>query len=162
MYRAFLNFGGPAAIFLSMMVQPKSIGELRLKSANPSDQPVINPNYLADETDIQILADGLKKIRELAATNAFADTLDFEIAPGPDTPLDTYIRTQAVTIWHPAGTCKMGTDAQAVVDPQLKVRGVEGLRVADASVMPTLVTGNIGAACFMIGEKAADLVMSRF
>jgi choline dehydrogenase len=85
-----------------------------------------------------------------------------EIVPGnvDAAGLEGFIRSQASTLWHPAGTCKMGQDEQAVVDPQLRVRGVEGLRVADASVMPTVTSGNTVAACFMIGAKAADLILA--
>jgi choline dehydrogenase len=159
-YRAMLDFGGPASIFLAMMVQPNSVGQVRLRSANPQDQPVIDPNYLAHDAEIQMLTEGVKKIRELAATKAFAKAglNGPELAPGPDTPMEPFIRSQAVTVWHPVGTCKMGHDGRAVVDPQLRVRGIEGLRVADASIMPNTVSGNTVAACFMIGEKAADMI----
>jgi choline dehydrogenase len=159
-FRPMLDFGGPASIFLAMMVQPGSVGQLTLRSANPQDAPIIDPNYLQQASDLQILIRGVEKIRELARTKAFADAeLDGpELVPGVDTPLEPFLRSQVVTIWHPAGTCKIGTDPLAVVDPRLKVHGVEGVRVADASVMPNVISGNIGAAVFMIGEKAADLV----
>lgn len=161
-FRSFLDFGGPASIFLSMMVQPYSVGEVTLRSANPQDAPVINPNYLQQNMDVQILVNGLQKIRELAATKALkeAGLSEFELAPGPDTDLETYVRTQATTLWHPVGTCKMGHDALAVVDPQLRVHGVEGLRIIDAAIMPYIVSGNTLAACYMIGEKGADLILN--
>ncbi len=155
-----LDFGGPASIFLPIMVQPESRGEVRLRSANPSDHPVINPNYLREQTDVDVLVQAVKIIRTLANTKAFSDLNGGELVPGPDVDLVSFIRSQVSTLWHPAGTCKMGQDADSVVDPQLRVRGVEGLRVADASVMPTVTSGNTLAACYMIGEKAADLITS--
>ena len=122
------------------------------------DKPVINPNYLQQEADIEVLRQAVKLIRKLASAPAFADHNEFELVPG-DGDLDEYIRSSCSTLWHPAGTAKIGRDAMAVVDPQLRVYGVEGLRVADASVMPTVTSGNTVAACFMIGEKAADMIL---
>ncbi len=105
---------------------------------------------------------GIELARAVVHTRAFADFYKVEIAPGEDVQgeqdLREFVRNNITTIWHAAGTCKMGHDQMAVVDPQLRVRGVEGLRVADASVMPRIVAGNTNAACIMIGEKAADLV----
>ncbi len=106
-----------------------------------------------------MLVKALDLIRSIAATEAFAELGGEELAPGPGDP-EGFIRSQASTLWHPAGTCKIGQDAMAVVDPQLRVYGVEGLRVADASVMPTVTSGNTVAACFMIGEKAADMILN--
>ncbi len=148
----------PACIFLPILVQPHSIGEVRLRSANPQDAPVINPNYLQHPDDVQVFIQAVKIIRDLMGTRAFADVNGGELVPGPDTDLETYIRAQTSTLWHPVGTCKMGYDDQAVVDPELRVHGIEGLRVADASVMPTIPSGNTLAACYMIGEKAADML----
>jgi choline dehydrogenase len=160
-FRPILDFGGPASIFLAMMVQPHSIGAVTLRSANPQDLPAINPNYLQQDIDVQILINGIKTIRDLAGTQALttAGLSEFELAPGPDTELESYIRTQSTTLWHPVGTCKMGRDALAVVDPELRVYGVDGLRVVDAAIMPTIVSGNTLAACYMIGEKAADMIL---
>jgi choline dehydrogenase len=101
--------------------------------------------------------------REISRTRAFADFTQAEVAPGlkaTDAELRQFIRHTASTVWHPVGTCKMGRDAMAVVDPQLRVHGIEGLRVADASIMPTITAGNTNAACVMIGEKAADLILA--
>lgn len=155
-----LNFGVPASIFLPILVQPYSIGEVRLRSANPLDAPSINPNYLQQEADVQVLVAAVKLAREIANTKAFAGLNGGEIVPGPDADLVAFIRAQSSTLWHPAGTCKIGYDARAVVDPSLRVYGVQGLRVADASVMPTVTSGNTVAACFLIGEKAADMILS--
>jgi choline dehydrogenase len=153
------DFGGPVCIFLPILVQPFSLGEVKLRSADPLDKPIVNPNYLQQEADMEVLRQAVKLIRELAAAPAFSDLNEFELAPG-DGDLDEYIRANCSTLWHPAGTAKIGRDAMAVVDPQLRVYGVEGLRVADASVMPTVTSGNTVAACFMIGEKAADMILS--
>ncbi len=153
------DLGGPACIFLPILVQPFSTGEVKLRSSDPLDKPIINPNYLQQEADMEVLRQAVKLIRKLASAPAFADHNEFELVPG-DGDLDEYIRSSCSTLWHPAGTAKIGRDAMAVVDPQLRVYGVEGLRVADASVMPTVTSGNTVAACFMIGEKAADMIMS--
>ncbi|MFM8320451.1 MAG: GMC oxidoreductase, partial [Chloroflexota bacterium] len=153
------NIPVPACIFLPILVQPFSIGSVTLRSADPADNPVINPNYLRQPADVQAFKEVVRVIREMACTPAFAEMNAAELAPGPDADLEGYIRSQSSTLWHPAGTCKIGQDALAVVDPQLKVYGVEGLRVADASVMPTVTSGNTVAPCFMIGERAAGFIL---
>ena len=132
---------------------------MKLRSANPADAPVVNPNYLQAPADVAVFVRALEIIRSIAGTRAFSDLNGGELAPGPGDP-DGFIRSQASTLWHPAGTCKIGRDAKAVVDPELRVYGVEGLRVADASVMPTVTSGNTVATCFMIGEKAADTILN--
>jgi choline dehydrogenase len=154
-----LNFGVPVCIFLGILVQPKSSGEVRLRSSDPQAAPVIDPRYLSDPADVKTLAAGVELARTIAQAPAFAPLNDGEIVPG-EADIEGFIRSQASTLWHPAGTCKIGQDSMAVVDPQLRVHGVEGLRVADASVMPTVTSGNTVAACFMIGEKLADLILS--
>ncbi|MBF2073092.1 MAG: GMC family oxidoreductase N-terminal domain-containing protein [Synechococcales cyanobacterium C42_A2020_086] len=153
------NADGPVSIFVPVLIQPQSRGEVKLRSTNPQDPPIIDPRYLQMETDVQTYIRAIELCREIANTRAFADFNDGEVAPGLSTNLEQYIRKYAETIWHPVGTCKMGRDAMAVVDPQLRVYGVEGLRVADASIMPTIPSGNTNASCVMIGEKAADLVL---
>jgi choline dehydrogenase len=139
------------------MVQPFSIGTVTLRSANPQDAPRIDPKYLERDADVQVLVRAVALCRELANTKAFAPVSGGELTPGSD--VVGYARAQGSTLWHPAGTCRIGHDDHAVVDPQLRVRGVDGLRVADASVMPTVTSGNTVAACFMIGEKAADMIL---
>ena len=154
-----LNFGGPACIFGAILVQPESVGAVGLRSANPLDPPIINPNYLEARADVESLLETLKLVRRIAGTRAFADLNDGELVPGSADP-EAYIRARASTLWHPVGTCKMGRDPGAVVDPQLRVRGVEGLRVVDASVMPTVTSGNTVAVCYLIGARGADMILA--
>jgi choline dehydrogenase len=158
---AAMQFPNPVCIFVNILVRPFSRGEVRLRSANPQDLPLVNPNYLQADADVQTLVSAVKLCRELAATSAFATVNDGEIAPGEGTDLVEYVRSQAATLWHPAGTCKMGRDRLAVVDPQLRVYGVEGLRVVDASVMPTVTAGNTNAPTAMIGDKVAGMIRER-
>lgn len=148
----------PACIFLAILVQPLSRGTVKLASANYEDNPVINPNYLAEQGDVDALAEAIGVVRKIAAQPAFQHKNIGELTPG-NQPLEEFIRSQGTTIWHPAGTCKMGTDAMAVVDERLRVHGINNLRVADASVMPVITSGNTVATCFMIGEKAAAMII---
>jgi len=152
-----LNFGGPACIFLAILVQPESVGAVSLRSDNPLDPPIINPNHLQARADVETFLETLKLVRRIAGTTAFTDLNGGELAPGSADP-EAFIRAQASTLWHPAGTCKIGRDVSAVVDPQLRVRGVEGLRVIDASVMPSITSGNTAAPTMMIAEKGAAMI----
>jgi choline dehydrogenase len=134
-----------------------------LRSDDPEMPPVIRMNYLQSDADVRVQLAAIKLCRELTATQSFSKLITKEALPGADrTQAEQieYIRSHASTIWHPIGTCKMGYDRMAVVDPQLRVHGIEGLRVADGSIMPTIVSANPNAAIIMIGEKAADLVKS--
>jgi choline dehydrogenase len=146
-------------------LRPESRGRIELKSADPADPPAVHPNYLAAETDRRALVDGLKLLRRIMATPQMQRLIAAEFQPGPEVATDEelldYARRRGGTVYHPTSTCKMGVDAMAVVDPELRVHGVEGLRVADASIMPTVVSGNTNAASIMIGERAADLVRQR-
>ena len=157
---------GPPDGFTLMagMIRPQSRGRLSLASADPDAPPVIDPAYLAEEADLDALHWSFEQMREISRAGALADWLAEELYPGPavTSPEDVrnYVRDTAVTYHHPVGTCKMGVDELAVVDPQLRVRGIDGLRVADASVMPTVPGGNTHAPVTMIGERAADLVQS--
>jgi choline dehydrogenase len=147
--------------FISIVARPQSVGEVTLRSLDALDAPVIRMNYLQSDADLQVQLAAIRLCRELAASPAMAKLVTGEELPGhgkTDAELESYIRTHATTIWHPVGTCKMGRDRLAVVDPQLHVHGVEALRVADASIMPTIVSANPNAAIIMIGEKAADLI----
>jgi choline dehydrogenase len=160
----------PNFLFCPTVCHPRSRGDLRLRSANPHDPLIVRPNYLADEADITVLVRGLELARELAHTaplDEFSSDEEPFATAGPDrvqvpkgtaAELSRFVVAHATTTWHPVGTCKMGRDERAVVDPQLRVYGVDGLRVADASIMPTIPRGNTNAPCIMIGERAADLI----
>ena len=149
-------------VYLSIM-RPKDRGTLVLRSSNPFDYPVLQPNYLAREVDLQAFIDGVKLVRQLACTSSLAPYLAQETAPGSaiqtDSEITGWIRDTLATTWHYSGTCKMGVDPLAVVDPQLQVHGVTGLRVVDASIMPEVIGGNTNAPVIMIAEKAADLIL---
>lgn len=145
-------------------LQPQSIGSLRLKSADPAEQPQICYNFFGGNGTTKVLRDGIRIARDIVGQRPFAPHLDRELAPGVDAQdddaLDEFIRGTAGTLFHPVGTCVMGTGPRAVVDPAtLRVHGLSGLRVVDASVMPTVVSGNTVAATYCIAEKAADLVL---
>ncbi len=152
------NFDFPVSIFISILVQPKSRGTVSLRSANPQDTPIINPNYLQEQEDVETHVNAVKLARKLMNTKSFAQYYDGEIVPGPDADMEKFIRENASTIWHPVGTCKMGGDDLSVVDSRLKVHGLEGLRVADASIMPIVTSGNTYAATVMIGEKLVEML----
>lgn len=141
---------------------PHSRGRITLRSADPTQRPLIEPNYFSDDRDLDILARGAQRVRELATAPSLATVIEAEIQPaGCIRTLDDLkadIRATCVTHYHAAGTCRMGPDPASVVDPQLRVRGVEGLRVADASVMPRLIKGSTFAPTVMIAEKAHDLI----
>jgi choline dehydrogenase len=146
-------------------LRPESRGTVRLDSADPFDDPAIDPNYLATETDRRTMRDSVRMIRDIIRQNALAPFRGPEIMPGAavqtDSEIDAFIRAKGETIYHPVGTCRMGADERSVVDETLKVRGVAGLRVVDASVMPTLIGGNTNAPTIMIAEKAADFLLGR-
>lgn len=144
-------------------LRPESRGALEIRSNNAADAPSIRPNFLERETDIATMLAGVKLIRKLAATPALSRWINTEHDPGPacasDDQLIDFVRAKGFTVYHPVGTCKMGSDAQAVVDPELRVHGMAGLRVIDASVMPVVTSGNTNAATIMIAEKAAEMVL---
>ncbi len=145
--------------------QPESRGAVRLASADPAQAPLIEQNFLASPRDWTSLRAGFRVARDLAAQSSMQPFIAAEFFPGPkcqsDEEIDEHIRQTSITVHHPAGTCRMGVDAASVVGPDLMVRGVDGLRVVDASVMPDLVCGNINAAVIMIAEKAADMIAAR-
>ncbi|SEP15599.1 GMC family oxidoreductase [Trujillonella endophytica] len=149
----------------SVLVRVHSRGSVRLRSADPAWAPAIDAGYLTDPRDLDALVSGVEQAREIAATGPLADVLGEEWSPGPAarTPeqLRQSVRDTLESLYHPVSSCRMGTDDRAVVDPQLRVHGIDGLRVVDASVMPTLVRGNTNAPTIMIAERAADLIAGR-
>lgn len=148
----------------SWQCHPRSRGRVAIRSADPSTQPRIEPRYLDDELDQKTVVAALEILREIYRQPAFRDLWSEEVVPGPKTAtydeLLRFARSGGGTVFHAVGTCRMGADDLAVVDPRLRVRGVDGLRVADASVMPTITSANTNAASLMIGEKAADLILN--
>jgi choline dehydrogenase len=151
--------------FTSYISRPLSRGEVTLASADPLDRPMINFNYLSASDDVRCAVAGVRWNLRILYAKPFDDIRGVEVAPGAklrsDADIESFIRRTASTTWHPAGTCKMGIDETAVVDPHLRVHGIEGLRVVDASIMPTIVSGNTNAPTIMIAEKAADLIRNR-
>lgn len=144
------------------LIRPESRGSVSLRSANPFDAPAIRPNYLSTEHDVRVMVEGVRRSREIANTKAFKPYRGAELHPGSKIAtteqVADFLRANMQTLYHPVGTCKMGSDAMAVVDQRLRVRGIEGLRVADASVMPRIISGNTNAPAIMIAEKAADMI----
>jgi choline dehydrogenase len=149
------------ALLVSLMA-PHSRGSVRLRSADPRIRPRLDPNYLSDTRDIDVLVTGLGLARAIGRATALDLWRDAEIHPGSDTStantLRAYLLSALQTYHHPVGTCRIGTDNTAVVDTELRVRGIHGLRVADASVMPSIVSGNTMATVYGIAERAASLM----
>jgi choline dehydrogenase-like flavoprotein len=158
----FEEFDGHAFTSGPVLVSTKSRGNLRLRSSDPLDKPRILTNTLAEPEDMASLVAGVKLAREIASTGPLAEAAAREIYPGPgvddDADIEAFVRQHVDLLYHPVGTCKMGTDDAAVLDPQLRVRGIDGLRVVDASVMPQIPGGNTNAPTIMIAERAADLI----
>ncbi|MFC5175771.1 GMC family oxidoreductase [Nocardioides taihuensis] len=151
----------PALTVLTTLIYPRSRGTLRLASNDPTAAPLIDFNYLADQADLDVLAEGSEMVREIMAGAAFGGAVKSEIHPGAQlqgSELRQAILNRATSVYHGVGTCRMGVDELAVVDPQLRVRGVEGLRVCDASVMPSITGGNTNAPAMVIGEIGAELM----
>ena len=151
--------------FLASVCQlrPESRGTLRIKSADPTQAPAIQPRYLTAPVDRDVMVAGMQLLRRVMGQPALARYIEEEIVPGPacasDADLLEFARQKGTTVFHPTSTCRMGSDVRAVVDERLRVHGFEGLRVADGSIMPTVVSGNTNAACVMIGEKASDMIL---
>lgn len=152
-----------AFTIMATLIYPKSRGALTLPSNDPNAKPIIDNGYLSDPADLEMLLKQVKMCQQIAKTAPMTDFLRKQLSPSPsafdDAALRAEIKLRATSVYHPVGTCKMGMDETAVVDPSLKVRGIEGLRVADASIMPSITGGNTNAPSIMIGEKAAQLIL---
>jgi choline dehydrogenase len=145
------------------LIAPRSRGSVRIRSADPTAKPEIVGNHLAEPEDVASLIAGVRRVREIVGTEPLAASCGRELVPGAavssdEADLDAFLRRELELLYHPAGTCRMGGDEGAVVDPELRVRGVDGLRVVDASVMPLIPGGHISAPVMMVAEKAADLI----
>lgn len=152
-----------ALTVMSTLIYPRSRGTLRLASADPSKAPLIDMNYLAEAGDRQVLLEGVAMIREIMKSAALGDNVKSELHPGKNVDAEAMkseLLNRATSVYHGVGTCRMGVDERAVVGPDLKVRGVEGLRVADASIMPSIIGGNTNAPSIMIGDMCAELVLA--
>jgi choline dehydrogenase len=145
--------------------RPSSRGSISIKSPDVADRPIIQPNYLQDTDDLRVLREAVKICREITSQSVLAKYTASEYAPGAsvrtNSEIEDYIRGNAGSNYHPVGTCRMGSDCMAVVDDRLRVRGLEGLRVVDASIMPSIVSGNTNAAAIMIGERGADFILNQ-
>lgn len=145
-----------------VLLHPYSRGTLKLKSADPADPPSVQLNLMSDPRDMETMIRAIRTARSVYEAEPLNGLIESEVAPGSnlrsDAELEDYVRRTLYTVRHPVGSCRMGTDTMAVVDPELKVRGIDGLRIADASVMPAIPGGNTNAPCIMIGEKAADMI----
>lgn len=154
---------GHGFTILAVAIRPKSRGSVTLQSSDPTIPPLVDPNYLDDPEDLRLTVEGFELIRKVLAAPAFQPFVTREMLPGKATTtreqIVDYIKREAKTDYHPVGSCKMGVDELAVVDPELRVRGLTGLRVIDASIMPNIISGNTQAPSMMIGEKGAALVL---
>ncbi len=160
MYEPWMEGPENGFTLLGGMVRPVSRGSLRLTGPAPEDPVALDPNILACETDLESLVAAVDLCRRIGAAPALRDWGATERYPGRSTDIVDYVRATAITYHHQVGTCKLGTDAAAVVDPRLRVHGLDGLRVADASIMPTVTTGNTNAPSIMIGERAAEFLLA--
>jgi len=153
----------PALTIMTTLIYPQSRGTLRLASADPAAAPLIDPAYLTEAADTEVLLDGMELVRAVMSSKAIAGDIALELSPGRDYPdraaLARELPNRATSVYHPVGTCRMGIDERAVVDPALRVLGVDGLRVADASIMPGVTGGNTNAPAMMIGEHAAGIML---
>ena len=154
----------PALTIMTTLIYPKSRGTVRLASADPSAAPVIDPGYLTEPDDSEVLLDGMELVRAVMGNKVIAGDIELELSPGSGYPdraaLARELPNRATSVYHPVGSCRMGIDERAVVDPALRVLGIDGLRVVDASIMPTVTGGNTNAPAMMIGEHAASIMLA--
>jgi choline dehydrogenase len=153
----------PGISMIVRLLRPESHGTIMARSADPFEAPAIRPNFLHAPRDGEAIARGCQMSRQIALTGPLSEFVESEYIPGADVVSDAdmldYLRHNGATSFHPVGTCRMGPDERAVVDARLRVRGIEGLRVADASIMPKIVSGNTNAPTIMIGEKASTMIL---
>ena len=151
-------------VIAAQACRPKSRGRITLRSSDPFDAPIIDPRYMTNPYDLALQVEGMKAARGIAAQEPLKSMLAAELMPGPgatdDASMERHVRASGNCIWHPVGTCRMGQGDDAVVDAQLRVRGIRDLRVVDASIMPQIISGNTNAPTIMIAEKAADMILS--
>lgn len=149
--------------FELVILRPKSRGSVKLRDADPESMPLIDPNYLADPDDMATVIKSIRMLRKVMQMPSLKDLMEPELVPGlalqTDAELEAWIKTVATTMWHPVGTCRMGSDARAVVDAQLRVNGVRGLRVIDASIMPNIVSGNTNAPTMALADRGAEFLL---
>ena len=152
----------PSMTVSAIQARPYSRGTVLIQNDDPMKRPEVNTNYLSDPRDVTAISRGIGRVRSIVGQPVAADLVSQEVEPGADVTgdeaIEAYLRKSFATVYHPVGTCKMGTDDMAVVDPELKLIGLKGLRVADASIMPVISSGNTNAPSIMIGEKAADMI----
>jgi choline dehydrogenase len=163
LHHGFTKVEGHGFTLAPVLLTPRSRGKITLRSSDPLLPPQIDPNYLADEADRKTMIEGIRIARKIAASEPLASHAAAERVPGSkketDEELLAVLKEEAETCYHPVGTCRMGNDPTSVVDPTLRVNGVSGLRVVDASIMPSIVRGNTAAPTIMIAERAADLIV---
>lgn len=154
----------PSMTVACYQLRPESLGTVHIRSADPDTHPAIRFNFLGDSIDRRTMADGFRMMRRIVESRAMDDLRGEEFSPGKEVETDeailTWIRNNSQTAYHPIGTCRMGQGPNTVVDERLRVHGIECLRVADASIFPTMPSGNTNAPSIMVGEKAADLIRS--
>ncbi|NJL97839.1 MAG: choline dehydrogenase [Synechococcaceae cyanobacterium SM2_3_2] len=154
----------PGFTMCPVVTQAQSVGDVKLRSSDPLEAPIVRMNYLSSDVDMKVLLYGIQLAQEIIHTKAFDGMRGKELIPGPEgkdeASLRNYIRNTCITDWHPSCSCKMGYDLMAVVDPQLRVHGAENLRVIDSSIMPFITNCNLNSTAIMIGEKGADLVLA--
>ena len=154
----------PSMTVSAIQARPYSRGTVLIENDDPMKRPAVNTNYLSDPRDVEAITRGIARVRSICAQPAARDLIAAEVEPGPEMQkpeqIEAYLRKTFATVYHPVGTCKMGTDEMAVVTPELKLKGIDGLRVVDASVMPVIASGNTNAPTIMIGEKAADMILA--